>query len=160
MHGQHNQQSMDQPGMVANPARSQLKKETSIFHLSSPFALENLVSRERFSRPVPGQPTNFPHSEDWIWCFLVGFLPISAKAFIDTFNRHRVSPNFFGSRNCDRWLSLPSVHLHRASIPQGSSSNGCCLFRFHHGPILVVPLFSHAHCWYSADPLIRNTIWG
>ena len=62
-YGQHFQQSMDQPGRVANPARSQLKRKTSILHLSSPFALEDLVSRERFSRPVPGQHTNFPHSD-------------------------------------------------------------------------------------------------
>ena len=32
-YGRHFQQSMDQPGTVANPARSQLKRETSIFHL-------------------------------------------------------------------------------------------------------------------------------
>ena len=36
-----------------------------------------------------------------------------------------------------RWRSLPRVRRHRASSPQGCSSNGCCLFRFHHGPINV-----------------------
>ena len=45
------QSSMDQPGKAANPARGQLSREI-IFFLS-PFALENLVSRDRFGRLVP-----------------------------------------------------------------------------------------------------------
>ena len=51
---------MDQPGKVANPARGQLN---SFFSSSlSLFAPENLVSRDRFSRPVPRQPAHSPHS--------------------------------------------------------------------------------------------------
>ena len=42
---------MDQPGKVANPARGQLNRETSI--PLSPCVPENLVSRDRFSRSVP-----------------------------------------------------------------------------------------------------------
>ena len=38
-----------------------------------------------------------------------------------------------------RWRSLPRVRRHGASSPQGSSSNGCCLLRFHQAPI-VMPL--------------------
>ena len=33
--------------------------------------------------------------------------------------------------------SLTRGHRHRTSSPQGSSSNGCCIFRYHHGPINV-----------------------
>ena len=44
MYGHHIQQSMDQPGKVANPARGQLNTENEYFPLS-PFAPENLVSR-------------------------------------------------------------------------------------------------------------------
>ena len=45
-----------------------------------------------------------------------------------------------------RWRLLPRVCRHSASSPQGSSSNGCCLFRYHHGPInQCAPLFSHTH---------------
>ena len=44
------------------------------------------------------------------------------------------------------WRSLPNVRWHRASSPQGSSSNGCCLFRCYHGPILCASLFQ--------DPLL------
>ena len=45
----------DQPGKVANPSRGQLGK--MIFSLS-PFAPENLVSLDGFSRPVPRQPAH------------------------------------------------------------------------------------------------------
>ena len=55
-----------------------------------------------------------------------------------------LSPKFIGSRNCVyRWRSLSRVHWHRTSIPQGSSRNECCLFRFYYGPIFCAPLFFH-----------------
>ena len=44
----------NQPGKVANPARGQLNKE-NIFVLS-PFAPDNLVSRDGFGSAVPRQP--------------------------------------------------------------------------------------------------------
>ena len=37
---------------------------------------------------------------------------------------------------------LPRVRRHGASSPQGSSSNGCCLFRYHHGQTNVRLSFS------------------
>ena len=70
---------MDQPGKVANPARGQLHGENEYSISLSPFATENLVSRDRFGRPVPRQPAHSPHSGR-IWCLLTGFLPISAAA--------------------------------------------------------------------------------
>ena len=51
MYGHPVWQSMDQPGKVVNPARGQLNRENSI--PLSPCVPENLVSRGRFSRPVP-----------------------------------------------------------------------------------------------------------
>ena len=45
----------DQPGKAANPARGQLNREDGFFSLS-PFAPENLVSRDGFGSPVPRQP--------------------------------------------------------------------------------------------------------
>ena len=47
-----------QPGMVANPARSQLNRENGFFPV--PFAAESLVSRVRFGCPVPRQPAHSP----------------------------------------------------------------------------------------------------
>ena len=51
---------MDQPGKVANPARGRLNREINI--ILSPYAPENLASRDGFSRPVPRQPAHSPHS--------------------------------------------------------------------------------------------------
>ena len=39
-----------------------------------------------------------------------------------------------------RWRSLPRVHWHRAN--SGSSSSGCCVFRYHHGSFFVRSSFS------------------
>ena len=68
-----------------------------------PFAPENLVSRDGFGSPVLRQPAHSPYS-GWIWCLLMGFLPSSAAASIyylfKTAIRHRVSPEFIGSRKC------------------------------------------------------------
>ena len=44
---------MDQPGKVSNPARGQLNRENNI--PLSPYAPDNLVSRDGFSRPVPSR---------------------------------------------------------------------------------------------------------
>ena len=52
--------SMDQPGMVANPARGQLNREMNI--PLSPYAPENFGSRDEFSRPIPRQPGHSPYS--------------------------------------------------------------------------------------------------
>ena len=60
VYGHHIQQSMDQPGKVANPARGQLNRENNI--PLSPCVPENLVSRDGFSRPVPRQPA-YPHTQ-------------------------------------------------------------------------------------------------
>ena len=51
---------------------------TEIMNISlSPFAPENLVSRDRFGRLVLRQSAPSPHS-DCIWCLLAGSLQISA----------------------------------------------------------------------------------
>ena len=55
------QQSKDQPGKVANPARGQLWTG-NIFIFVSSFAPENLSFRDRFGRLVPRQPAHSPYS--------------------------------------------------------------------------------------------------
>ena len=89
----------------------------------SPFASENLVSRDGFRRPVLRQPVFSPHS-GWIWYLLPGFLPISAAASI-------------GSVQSLSRFTAEGPLAHRASSPQGSSSNCCCLFTYHYWPINV-----------------------
>ena len=89
---------MDQPGKVANPARGQLNRENKIINPLYPCVPENLVSRDGFSRPVPRQPA---HLHTQAESGATGFLPSSSAASIyETAIRHRVSPEFIGSRKC------------------------------------------------------------
>ena len=48
------------PDVIANPDRGQLNRV--LFFSLSPFAPENLVSRDGFGRPVPHQPAQSSHS--------------------------------------------------------------------------------------------------
>ena len=149
---------MDQPGKVFNPACVELNRENAYFFPLSPFAPENLVylaRRVRPSRPAPAGPfsTLRLNHQSSIWCLLTGFLPRFPTAFTYIYVQYTVLPSTIvgsvpgisGHAIASRWRSLPRVHRHRASSPQGSSSNGRCLFRFHHGPIFHAPLFSHTH---------------
>ena len=91
---------MDQPGKVANPARGQLNRDNDI--PLSPCVPENLVSRDGFSRPGPRQPAHL-HTQAESGAYLRDNLPSSAAASVYSFTtaiRHRVSPEFIGSRNC------------------------------------------------------------
>ena len=79
-----------------HPKLDQLKMTNGYFSLS-PFAPENLVSRDGFGRPVPRQPAPYLHSGR-IWCFRTRFLPPSVTASIylySTVNRNRVTPQFY-----------------------------------------------------------------
>ena len=51
---------------------------------------------------------------------------------------------FIGSRNCVP-MAFESAGTPSQYRSQGSSSNGCCLFRCHHRPIFYAPPFSHTH---------------
>ena len=54
--------SKDHPGKVANPARGQLNRK--MFFSLSPFAPENLVSRNGFGSPISRQPAHLhTHAE-------------------------------------------------------------------------------------------------
>ena len=119
--------------MVANSARAQLNRDY-FFPLSS-LAPENLVSRDRFDRTVPRQPAHSPHSGR-IWRLLVGFLPFSATESTYSVNRHQVKSRV---DQVITELRADGVHCResRASSPQGSSSNECCLFRYLHGPFFM-----------------------
>ena len=66
--------------------------------------------------------------------------------------RHRVSPEFIGSRNIAyRWRSLPRVHRHRTSKRQGSSE------RVLPGQVtidqLICASLPHTHYWYEVGML-------
>ena len=84
---------MDQPGKVANPARGQLNRENNI-----PLP-ENLVSRDGFSRPVPRQPAHLDTQVE-SGAYLRDSSRVPRRRPYETAIRHRVSPEFIGSRNC------------------------------------------------------------
>ena len=109
------QQSMDQPGKVANPACGQLNGENDIY--MSPFAPENLVSRDGPGRAVHVSPL---------------ILKTQAPAFRDGVHLYRQRPRsvtgLLGINTVTSpWRSLPRVHWYKASSPQGSSRNRCFL---------------------------------
>ena len=88
---------MDQQGKVANPARGQLNRKMNI---SLSAFVPEIWSRETGS-VVPSR-VSLLISILRLNLVLTGFLPSSAAASIYSFItaiRHRVSPEFFGSRN-------------------------------------------------------------
>ena len=44
-------------------SRSWSAEQGKIYFFLSPYAPENLVSRDRFDRPIPRQPAHSPHSD-------------------------------------------------------------------------------------------------
>ena len=107
-----------------------------------PFAPENSVSRDRFDRPIlQRQPAHPPHSRWIYWYLLMKLLPLSVTGGIRLFlpsTATRPVLSLSGHHSITyRWRSLPRVCRLRASSPQVSCSNGCCLFRCHHGPFFV-----------------------
>ena len=70
----------------------------------------------------------------------------------ETAIRHRVSPEFIGSRNCVyRWHSLPRVRRHRASKPQGSYER-VLPWQVTTDQLIFASL-SHNHYWYEVGML-------
>ena len=116
----------------------------------SPFAPENLVSRDGFGSPVPRQPAHLHTQAESAWCLLAGFLPISAAATIYLFEPPDAIgsvPSLSGHAIAYRWRSLPRVHRHRASKPQGINSSKRVL-PWHvtiHGPINMRLSLSRTH---------------
>ena len=65
----------------------------------SPCVPENLVSRDGFSRPVPRQPA-YLHTQAESGAYLRDCSRVPRRRPYETAIRHRVSPEFIGSRNC------------------------------------------------------------
>ena len=111
------------------------KKNISLF----PYMPENLVSRDGFSRPVPRQPAHLhTQTESGVYSRDSSRFP-RRRPFIYFKPPYAIGsvPSLSGHAIVYRWRSLPRVLRHGGSSPQGSSSNGCCHFAGHHGPINV-----------------------
>ena len=105
----------------------------------SPYVPENLVSRGGFRRRVPRQPAHL-HTQAESGAYLRD----SSRAPRQRLFIYLKPPYAIGSVSslsglaiAYRWRSLPRVRRHRASTPQGSSSNGCCHFAGQQGSINV-----------------------
>ena len=119
MYGHHIQQSMYQPGKVANPARGQLNRKNNI--PLSPCVPENLVSRDGFGGPVPRHPAPF-HTQAEPGAYLRDSSRVPRRRpFMKPPYAIGSVPSLLGHAIAYRWRSLPRVHRHRASKPQGSS---------------------------------------
>ena len=113
--------SMDQPGKVANPARGQLNKEINIS--LSAFAPESLVSRDGFGSPVPRQPAHRHTQAEPRACLRDSSRVPRRRPFMYFKPSYAIGsvPSLSGRAITCRWRSLPRVHRHRASEPQGIS---------------------------------------
>ena len=114
---------------------------TSIVRGGGGGALPDFFLSFSFPRPVPRQLAHSQHP-GLTWYLLAGFLPISAAAYIYLCKPPSVIVGPVPSLSCHAVAyllhSLPRVRRHsRASSPQGSSSNGGCIFAVYHGPINV-----------------------
>ena len=147
MYDQHFQQSMDQPGMVANPARGQLNRGKSF--LSCPRSLLRFFFRETESA-VPSSVSLFilhTQAESGTYSKDSSSIPRRRPYNIPS-TAIGSFPRLSDHSNAYQWRSLPRVPWSMASSNLGSSRNDCCLSRFHHGRFFYSPLLSHAHYWY------------
>ena len=89
----------------------------------SPFAPENLVSRDGFGRPVPPQPA-YLHTQAEYGAYLRDSPRVPRRRlFIYLKPPYALGPipSLSGHAIAYRWRSLPRVRRHRASKSQGSS---------------------------------------
>ena len=94
-----------------------------MFFSLSPFAPENLVSRDGFGSPVPRQPAHLhTQAESGAYSWNSSRVP-RRRPFTYLKSPHAIGsvPSLLGNAIAYRWRSLPRVRRHRASKPQGSS---------------------------------------
>ena len=134
MYGHTCSKSMNQPGKVANPARGQLNRKKYIY--LSPFAPENLVSRDGFGGPVPAHL----HTQAQYDAYLRDSSRVPRwRPFIYLKLSYDVGsvPSISGHAISYRRGLLPRVRRHRASEPQGSFERVMPCLAGHHGPINI-----------------------
>ena len=94
-----------------------------MFFSLSPFASENLVSRDGFGSPVPRQPAHL-HSQAESGAYLRDYSRFPRRRpFIYLQPPYAIGsvPSLLGHATAYRWRSLPRVPRHRPSKPQGGS---------------------------------------
>ena len=141
----------DQPGKIANPACGQLNRENNIS--LSPFAPENLVSRDGFGSPVPRQPAHLHSQAESGACLRDPSRVPRRRPFIYSKPPYAIGsvPTLSGHAIVYRWRSLPRVRRHRTRKPQGSSKR-VLLWQVTMDQLICVTL-SHTHFWYEVGML-------
>ena len=128
---------MNQPGKVANPAGAQLNRKCVLFLVlvclefglarqiqlpsrpASACSIYTLRLNLVLTRGIPPALRNDVHL----------FIPPTAIGSVQSWSCHAVA--------CRCWSLLPQGRWRRTSTPQDNSSNdGCCLFRYHHRPLV------------------------
>ena len=127
----------------------------------APFAPDNLVSRETGSAVPSRVSLVILHTQAKSGAY--SRAPLLPSTFYDGVHLHCQPPyaivsvpSLSGHAIAHRWRSPPRVRRPRASSSQGSSSNGCYLFRLLHAPISVQLSFSHTQFWYSGHVRYRD----
>ena len=119
----------------------------------SPFAPENLVSRDGFGSPVPRQPAHL-HTQAESGAYLRDSSRVSRRhPFIYLKPPYAIGsvPRLSGHAIAYRWRSLPKVRRHRASKPQDSSE--CVLPWQVTMDQLIIASLSHTHYRYEVGML-------
>ena len=136
MYSHHFQQSMDQPGMVAQSFLWSALQGKCIF--TCPRLRPKIWSRETGSAVPPGVSPliiilHTRAESDWLIVLTHGISTAFQDVHLFMSTAMGPVPSSSGRATAYRWRSLPRVHRYSASSSQGSSSNGCRLFGFNHG---------------------------
>ena len=144
--------SKEQPGKVANPARGQLNRDMN--SSLSPFAPENLVSRDGFRSPVPRQLPHL-HTQAESGAYLRHSSRDPRRRPLIYLNRRTPS----GQSRVYRVTQSRTDGVHcRESAATGPVNlkvvlNGCCLGRSPWMDQLICASLSHTHYWYEVGIL-------
>ena len=127
----------------------------------SPYVPENMVSRDRFSRPVPRRPAHL-HTQAASGTYLrdSSRVPWRRPIMKPPYAIGSV-PSLTGHGIAYRWRSLPRVLRYRASKPQGSSDQ-VLPWQVTMDQLICASL-SHTHYWYEVGMLKyrqNNTVYG
>ena len=152
MCGHDIQQSTNQLRKVANPVYGQLNRgkfpcprsRLRIWFRETGLAVPSLVSLLILYTNAESGAWYLPEFRGGVHIFLPAPHTIGSV------------PSLSGHAIAYRWRSLPRVRWHRASSPQGSSSNGCCPCITMDQMLLCSSLFPHPLLIYSENVQIMG----
>ena len=124
----------------------------------SPFAPENLVSRDGFGSPVPRQPAHL-HTQAESGAYLRDSSRVPRRRPFTYFKPPYAIgsvPSLSGHAIAHRWRSLPRGRRHRASKPYGSSKR-VLPWQVTMNQLICASL-SHTHYWYEVSITSRVSL--